>query len=631
MKISHLTISNLRSVANMNLSFSKVTTLIGGNNAGKSTVLRALQIFFEPAPKMDDDDFHNREAPEILVTIEFKDFTPAELVEFNTAIIGDSMTVTRSFTRAKDENHLQYSVTAMCFPGFDAIRAETNGTQKKSLYNALAKELDGLEVVARVDEIADRLAQWEAHNQNQLGRQSVRSFFGVPNVACGKLRKKTSVHYVPAVADASQETNDPRKSPIIVLLAEIAKQVYENREEVRLFVEQSNADFSRITNPENFPQLANISEQLTTTIQKYYRDSKLLANWEQTEGLRVSFPQPVIKIEDNGFISGLQNVGHGLQRAALFSVIEFLASRGSRPEDGERFETAQSDIILLIEEPEIYQHPIKQQVIHDAFHKICTDFNKDTGIRFQIIFTTHSEKFIGMSKFQSARILRKSVEAGLTTHSCSAIEIEKCSEYFAAQVGQPQLSDAAFEAKMHIFSRELCEGFFASKVILVEGVCDKAVIEGAYRAAGRSPEAEGIAILSVDGKTKMDKPLYIFRKLGIPTYPVFDSDVAKRDKRTRINKLIQLIVGVENPADFPDGIFEKFGSYGTDMEGYFKEACGDMWEGQLSIHKEEYGFEKDDICKTPNVVAKICDELRKSGKAFDRLDQIIQRVDELTV
>ena len=56
-----------------------------------------------------------------------------------------------------------------------------------------------------------------------------------------------------------------------------------------------------------------------------------------------------------------------------------------------------------------------------------------------------------------------------------------------------------------------------------------------------------------------------------------------------------------------------------------------MWEMQLSINKEEYGFEKDDICKTPNVVAKICDELRKSGKTFDRLDQIIQRVDELTV
>ena len=51
----------------------------------------------------------------------------------------------------------------------------------------------------------------------------------------------------------------------------------------------------------------------------------------------------------------------------------------------------------------------------------------------------------------------------------------------------------------------------------------------------------------------------------------------------------------------------------------------------LPMHPAIVGFEKDDICKTPNVVAKICDELRKSGKAFDRLDQIIQRVDRLTV
>lgn len=615
----------------MEVSFSNVTTLIGGNNAGKSTVLRAIQIFFEPAPKIDADDFHNREAPEINITIKFSDFTPLELAEFSSAIIDGEMTVTRTLTQARGEEHLQYAVTAMSFPGFDEIRAETNGTNRRTKYNALARDTDGLEAVAKAEEIAANLKAWEDANPNRLERKAIRGFYGIPNVACGKLKKKTSVHYVPAVADATQETSDPRKSPIIVLLAEIAKQVYENREEVRAFVETSNADFARITDPQNFPQLANISEQLTSTIQKYYRDSKLLANWEQTEGLRVNFPQPMIKIEDNGFVSGLQNVGHGLQRAALFSVIEFLASRGAQTAENQRFDTAQSDIVLLVEEPEIYQHPIKQQVIHDAFHRICADFNADTGIRFQIIFTTHSEKFIGMNKFQSARVLRKTQVEGRTENSCSEVNVNECSAYFAKLLGRQPLAEAAFEAKMHIFSRELCEGFFASKVILVEGIGDKAVIEGAYRALDRSPEAEGIAILSVDGKTKMDKPLYIFRRLGIPTYPVFDSDSSRKagNQKLGANKTIQLIVGIEAPEDYPDGVYESFSAYGGDMESYFKLACGDRWEELLARHRDDFGLEKDDICKTPSVIAAICAELRNAGKNIDRLSEIISRVDAL--
>ena len=78
--------------------------------------------------------------------------------------------------------------------------------------------------------------------------------------------------------------------------------------------------------PRNFHSLARlaISTTLTSTIQKYYSDSRLLADWKSEEGIKFSFPQPVIRVEDSGFLSGLEHVGHGLQRAALFSVIEFL-------------------------------------------------------------------------------------------------------------------------------------------------------------------------------------------------------------------------------------------------------------------------------------------------------------------
>ncbi|WP_171909512.1 AAA family ATPase [Rhodobacter sp. 24-YEA-8] len=40
MRISKITIENLRSVAHMSVNLDSVTTLIGGNNAGKPTTLK---------------------------------------------------------------------------------------------------------------------------------------------------------------------------------------------------------------------------------------------------------------------------------------------------------------------------------------------------------------------------------------------------------------------------------------------------------------------------------------------------------------------------------------------------------------------------------------------------------------
>jgi len=182
---------------------------------------------------------------------------------------------------------------------------------------------------------------------------------------------------------------------------------------------------------------------------------------------------------------------------------------------------------------------------------------------------------------------------------------------------------------MHIFSRELCEGFFASKIVLVEGVSDKAVLEGAYEAAGRSADAEGIAIVSTDGKSKMDKPFYIFNRLRIPTYLVFDSDANKREKKINTNILLQKLAGVENPLDFPDGVFDAFCSFGVNLEGYLKAEAGVRWQEEIQSYKDEYGFDADDICKTPAVVAAICAKLRRENLTLNRFDQIIEKVDKL--
>lgn len=632
MRIKKLLVKNLRSIKELEVGFDAVTALIGSNNVGKSTVLKALEIFFEAAPRLNPDDYHNRDDEDIEVIVEFADLVPAEIEEFGTAVVSNTLTVKRVFSKQRDDD-LQYEALANTFPPFAEIRSISNKTDRRSKFNEIASLTDGLATVRTADAADEAMLEWEAAHPAELELAFRRGFFGAPNVASGKLKKKTSLHLVPAVADAKDETGDPKKSPIISLLSEISKQIYENRKEVIDFVERAREQFSELVDPQKIPELGGISDLLTSAVRRYYKDSKLLADWQLQEGVAVDFPKPTIRVEDHGFQTVLENVGHGLQRASLFAIIQFLAERSLSESQEDDFDQAQSDIILLVEEPEIYQHPHKQLVISDAFHAICESFSKSTGIRFQVIFTTHSEKFVGIHRFQSARILRKLDGLGSPSHSAKSVSVSQCSEYFAALLGKEPMSDEAFEAKMHIFSREVCEGFFAEKVILVEGVTDKAVIEGFYRNKGINAVAEAIAIVAVEGKTKMDKPLYVFSSLGIPTYPVFDSDLRKghQKRRPAANRLLQQIVGVDQPSDFPNGVFPRFCAFEGNLETYLKERIGeDEYLAIFGEISEEFGLSTDDLCKTPLAVARLVERGVGAGKSFEIFDELLHAVDNLS-
>lgn len=627
MQIRSLKVSGLRSIQEATLTFDDVTVLIGSNNAGKSTLLFALQLFFEASPKWTSDDFHQREAEAIEIIITFDNLTPSEREEFGSAAQEGQLTISRTLSNNKDVN-LTYSVLAQTYEPFNAVRSESNKTTARAAFNAIADVTEGLEKATNADQMTKHMLAWEKDNPENLSPSYVRGFFGAPNVANGKLRKKTNLHFVPAVVDVAEETSDSKRSPIINLLADIAKQTFENRQEVKDFIENTRSEFEGIVAPENFPQLGTISQNLTSTIQRYYSDSRLLADWQSDEGVKFSYPRPVIKVEDGGFLSGLENVGHGLQRAALFSVIEFLAQSNSEESD-EEFVEAQSDIVLLIEEPEIYQHPHKQKLIADAFRSVCEGFSAATGIRFQVVFATHSEKFVDIGNFHTARIIRKEIDDGVVKHNISAMTLSECSGHFANLLGRDPMPDQAFRAKLHIFSRELCEGFFAQKVILVEGVTDKAILEGVYKALGRDNVAEGIIIVSADGKTKMDKPFYIFNKLGIPTYAVFDSDANSGDKKPAANRLLQAIAGVDDPDDYPHGCFGHFAAFERNLEGYTKNLSNNGWEEVFQTVADEFELHVSDICKTPEAVGIVVARLRDDGAHFLMFDQIVERVDQM--
>lgn len=553
-----------------------------------------------------------------------------EKEEFGSAIVNDQMLVTRHLSPTVSESG-HYFVQAKAYKPFTDIRSETNGTTKRARFNAIAKDLDGLEAVKLVAEVDEAMSAWEKANENKLELEKIRGFFGAPNVAAGKLRKKTSVHLLPAVQDINDET-DSKRGPIINLLSEIAKQTIENRKEISDFLDRSKAEFLALSDPTKIPSLANISDLLTHTVRQFYADSAISTNWMQDNGLSVEYPKPTLTIENGGVFSELNKVGHGLQRATLFSIVDFLARTASAEQSENEFTEAASDIILLIEEPEIFQHPSVQIAMYDVFRRLTESFNKQNGIRVQLAYTTHSEKMIRMDQFDVARIVRKDNSPDGLVNSVLGISLSECSKAFANFFipAKIPMSDDAFAAKLHIFTREICEGFFAKKIILVEGQTDVAILEGVLIQNGRSHYSEGLSIIAVDGKNKMDKPAYIFPKLGIKTYIVFDND--KKNQETdsiACNRRLQTICGEENLVDWPMCCQAKYTALEGDIESYLRQRIGEKYKTIFDEVASNWGLTYKEIKKTPAALSTILTLALHQGVTFPLFDDIIKKVDEL--
>ena len=628
MQVKKLWIRNFRAFSYVEINFDQFSILLGGNNSGKSSALHALSIFFNASPRLSVKDFHNHDqSNSIEISVTFSNFTPDERRVFGDAVFDNLMTVSREFT---SENMVpNYSVMAMVNPAFREFREEDNGTKKRGIFGNIRKEVQGVRSASTVDDMSVALSEWEKNHPEACEYAKVRAFFGATNVAAGKLVTKTGLHLIPAVRDVSLDA-EGTKSPAIALLAEVNKQTFQNKKEFIDLVTEFNEKLSAVSDPSGEKSLADISNALTKKLQSIYADSGLIANLEAANQVEVSFPPPSIKVRRDNLTLDVAEVGHGLQRAILFTIIQYLAEKNFTQEvDREKFSEPHSDIVILIEEPEIYQHPIKQRVLYAWLKAISNDFNRFNGIRVQVVIVTHSEKFLEVTEIDRLRLIRSHVsDDGERIHSVGSLRMDEFSSGIARHLSEDTvlMSNERFKLGLHVFELQITEGFFAEKIILVEGVSDKAIIEGVARSRGLDLNSMGISIVSVDGKTKMDKPLFAFRHFGIPVIAVFDNDKESKKGGARCNRLLQRICNRDEPVDFPVGLSDGFVAFEGNLEKYLSLTCGDRYEEFRVKVSEFFQMNPGEIEKTPAAVSAFVKHANEAGIKFELIDEIINRV-----
>jgi putative ATP-dependent endonuclease of OLD family len=218
-------------------------------------------------------------------------------------------------------------------------------------------------------------------------------------------------------------------------------------------------------------------------------------------------------------------------------------------------------IVLAIEEPEAHLHPLAQEWLARKIHQMAAD-----GL--QIVITTHSSHFVNVLNLEGLVLVRKSDENATVVCQLTKEQLtEYCKKHGSHLQRTTPETILPFYANQS--TQEILNGFFAKKIVLVEGQTEQFAVPVYFGKVGMDVTKEGIAIVPVMGKGNLAKWWRLFTAYGIPTYVIFDND-SKDDetaaKRRDVLTTLQLdnADGIISSEDWL--IYENLCVFGKDFE-----------------------------------------------------------------
>lgn len=637
MKIKEIHVKNFRSILDETLTFDDLTILVGRNGSGKSTFLKAVELFYDTSPKIVKEDFYSEKMENpIEIMITYCDLSGAALTQFSKYEEDGELKVVRVVALTSGGISDKYHGIRRQNSDFDAVRNASSKSEKNKEYAKLKEKTKykDLPTIRRAEELENALEEWESNKDNYEGELSLGrdegNFFGFKQVGQGYLRRFTRFILIPAVKDAQEDSIEGKGTSAIKQLMNLTvRNALKDRQEIAEFYTRVQDDYSSIYDTEKIAELKNLSDELSLTLKKYVEDAKINLQWQELADISIPEPDALIKLVEDGYTSTVPRVGHGLQRALIFTLLQHLVttdeskysmndSDGNNNQNGITF----PNLVLAIEEPELYQHPSRQRYFSQVLRNL-TEENPEDKVNKQVLFTTHSPLLIGIDNFDSIRVVRKfdNKDNPKITKLLSAEmdEIAKKLWEVNGEKGPIFTSETLRPRLRSIMTPWMNEGFFADVVVLVEGVSDRAAILGAAAAmehdlGGHNLDSLGITIIPCYGKNNIDRPYLIFSALNIPTYIIWDGDFEAKDSKPDINRYLLKLLD-KREEDWPDFIGERATCLKRNLENKLEEEIGkDEFSTILNEIQEELGIpKKEHAMKNPEVIKRIVGKVSESG------------------
>ena len=410
MKLISVSLKNFRCYQEENnIPIGNLTTFIGKNDVGKSSILEALEIFFNnEAVKIDCGDCHISAGDRTIeITCEFTDLpdtitldaqAETSLAREYLLTMNKTLKIKKTFNcniaKLKEEVFvLAHHPTANQYGDLMEL---TNTALKKRL-----KELGIEEIGVQLNSNPSiRQAIWNACPDLSLAEVII----SVAKEDSKQIWQKLSEH-LPLFAlfqsdrasrDSDSEVQDPMKLAVSTALnePEIKKKLLDVVDAVR----QSAIAMAKRTQKTLTKIDPGLAEQLTP---EFKADPKWAGLFTLTLNTEQNIP--------------VNKRGSGVRRLILVAFFRAEAERCLA-------EGKKNNIIYAIEEPETSQHPHNQRILLDSFQ----DLAAEQGC--QVILTTHNPGFASYLPIDSFRFIEKCddnqphIESDMTSHWRSVVD-----------------------------------------------------------------------------------------------------------------------------------------------------------------------------------------------------------------
>lgn len=361
-----------------------LATIVGQNDAGKSNILRALQLFFESRPKIQESDVHDGANPAADVVIEV------------------------AFTALPEKIELEESVETTLQ---DEMLVDADGYLRiRKTYPRSSLTKFGITLIVH-DFEDDRFAGLAALKEKDLNERC--SSVGIDVTKSGRGITNKSKREALRVKAREEGAQLGRRELSLTTKNDLWKRIVFLLPEFLLFETDTRLGVGETTFQSQFrpiiktatgqPDVVDakdtftgaIGEALQGEIDKIFERLKrhtdafvgLTTRPEFSWDKAVTFQ--IFGKDQHGVDDSLERRGSGMRRLLMVAFFQYLAERGR--ESG-------GDFVFAVEEPENCLHPGLQRELVASFRQIA-----DEG--YQVLVTSHSPVFAGASPIEDLALV----------------------------------------------------------------------------------------------------------------------------------------------------------------------------------------------------------------------------------
>lgn len=600
MKLYSLKIEGFRKFQNTTIYFDDATFLIGENNIGKSSVLKAIELILSLKQKMCIEDFYSlfddnenqRQVDDIVLTAEFRDVNRDASTWrgfrgriFNYEVpegrdeTGLSVIYRKTFSHTKLTPIIEFRQLVK------TLKSEYNGLTKwRDIIDASNEELNN-EMITELfnitnfntkakDEYLDLLDEiWDI---NEDSEEWFSNPGGIPSNVASKLPRYL---FIPA-QDKMEELGE-KKGVLYNTLNELFEEVRNSSDNYREAQRHLNLLAEELDPTNEESDFYNLMTNLNNVLSGVFPDSQIHAKADLSDpdkNLNATFD---IKMKSN-ILTPVSHQGTGTIRAAVFGLLRY-----RKIWEAQQDPTQRRKLIIGFEEPEIYLHPNASEQMRRKIYDLA-------GEDSQIVCTPHSTYMIDLSK-DNNQVLNRFISNGNPT---------ECNAFNVSDAFKSLIEDDKNYVKMLIkFDDYMSRVFFSNKTIIIEGDTEEIVLKETIKLMPIEVQERilsNVQIVKARGKAAIISLVKYFNALGIDYFVIHDRDrgtdraenynqhilVAMNNqeaKRLMMQECIEDELGYDAPSN------EKpYNAYEKTQEWESWEDVPENWKNKMQIVFSEY-------------------------------------------